>query len=52
MARYKRRFRKCELCGEMKVCERRPNPYKEELYGDRQKEWMCDDCFEHACFEI
>ncbi len=52
MARYKRRYRECDLCGKMKICEHRPNPYKEELYGDTKKEWMCADCVEYSYFEI
>lgn len=38
---------KCEDCGEIKECTWTSDPFRDEIYGDETKHWLCEDC----CFD-
>jgi len=46
------KYTKCHECGEIKLCKYVPDPFLEEIYGDKVPRWLCKDCYLQACDEI
>ena len=36
--------KRCSSCHRVRPCAFRPDPMQEELYNDRIRYWLCDDC--------
>ncbi len=44
---------KCDECGKFKPdVEYVANPYDEELYGETNMEWLCNDCYWDIAAEV
>lgn len=44
-------YNECENCG-CTDCEERINPFIEEVYGIKERQYLCDDCYEEAIESI
>jgi len=40
-----KRLHKCEYCGRKnRTVKHQEDPYESDLYADRTKHWICDEC--------
>jgi uncharacterized protein YlaI len=51
MLRKKRKDKKCIFCGK-KGAKYSADPFRQELYNENRRMWICDDCYAERIQEI
>ncbi len=49
----RKRGKRCEACNKMKMdVEKVDDPYVEDLFGEKEEVWLCEECYQERLAAI